>query len=458
MREAPPLSSGQSELLAEHRLTEAVLRCERLPVMDRSVQRVLALTADPESSTAALIDALQSDAELATNVVRHANSAYAARPIRARTIRQAVTMLGRRSLRKLCLDAVTFRFFETAPGNGRLSRGQLHLHAVTVANVSAAAAHLVGLPEEVPHLAGLLHDCGKIVMPLAFGEPVMDSIALHNAAGDARAAMERDQLYVDHAMAGALLARLSGLDEEVVTAIGAHHSSAAPSAAAACLQLANTVVRWIEGVAPDHDRLERLLEQLGLYPEAVDALAERAACGAAASGTYSLRLTELERLAGSDELTGVANRRRWTSVMNERLETGCGGQVLLCDVDHFKQINDSHGHATGDLVLGELARILDRRGFAGRLGGDEFVLWVDAEDTDAAEWLLDEVSCAFPGPTLPVRISIGVARAQGALPDVLKAADLALYAAKAAGRSRACRADALSPATGLAAATGTPDR
>ena len=146
-------------------------------MLDKTVQRVLALTEDEQCELGKLVSALESDPAIAVNVLRYANSAHAGRPIPAKTIRQAVVMIGRRATRQLCLEAVTFRFFESAPGNGRASRGQMHLHAVAVARVAAAAAAMVSLPPELPHLAGLLHDCGKLVMPLAFGESRMDQMA-----------------------------------------------------------------------------------------------------------------------------------------------------------------------------------------------------------------------------------------------------------------------------------------
>ena len=192
-------------------------------MLDRSVQRVLALTEDAEAPTSELVAALESDPALAANILRYANSAYVARPIRAKTVRQAVTMVGRRATRQLCLEAVTFRFFELAPGNGRISLGQLHIHAVSVATVAAAAAQLVRIPEELPHLAGLLHDCGKLVMPVAFGDQQMDRLVTSSPWGIARAQAEWARLGVDHAYAGALFAIHSGLDPELAGAIAWHH-------------------------------------------------------------------------------------------------------------------------------------------------------------------------------------------------------------------------------------------
>ncbi len=417
--------------------------------MDRSVQRVLALTEDEDAQTSHLAAALEADPALAANVLRYANSAHAGRPIRASTVRQAVTMVGRRATRQLCLEAVTFRFFESAPGNGRASRGQLHVHAVSVATVAASAARMVGMSAELPHLAGLLHDCGKLVMPLAFGEDAMDEIARAHPCGVERSEAEWERFGLDHAHAGALFAEQSGLPEELVAAIAWHHGGRfgciTPSPEIACVQLANVVVGMLAGARPDQTLLDETLSQLGLGPDALDALGESATetAGRPAPSGLGDRVAELELLASTDELTGLANRRHWMATVRDAIRAGEVGSVALCDVDRFKQINDTHGHPTGDLVLTEIARILDRHGTAGRLGGDEFALWIPDVDSmpEIAERIVRDVSEAFAdSPALAVGVSIGFARA-AELADALKEADRALYAAKAAGRGRACQAE-----------------
>lgn len=433
----------------EARAAEAISRCERLPVLDRAVQRVLAITDDEESATSDLVAALEADPGLAANILRFANSAYAGRPIRAKTVRQAVTMAGRKATRQLCLEAVTFRFFEAAPGNGHASRGQLHIHSVAVAKVAATAAQLVGISPELPHLAGLLHDCGKLVMPLAFGEHEMDEISDAHPCGVQRSAAEWEHFGIDHAYAGALFAIQSGLDEDVVDAVAWHHGGRrgciAPSPEVACVQLADAVVWMLAGASPDKTLLDETLAILGLGPEALDLLAERATDSAPGGGGLATRVEQLERLASTDELTGLSNRRHWMNTVRERVQGGEQGDVLLCDLDYFKQINDTHGHSTGDLVLTEIARILSLYGTAGRLGGDEFALWLPAgalHSVAAAEQIVDEVAAAFPDhDRLSVSVSIGVAPAGDDLGDALERADRALYAAKAAGRGQACLAE-----------------
>ena len=225
-----------------------------LPVLDRTVRQICALADDPESSATELIATIEHDEGFAANLLRFANSAVMARPIRAKTIRQALAMVGRRRLGQIALETATYRYLERAPGSGRASRGQMHAHAVAVAACAAAAAERSGASIETAHLAGLLHDIGKVVLPLVFGEDAVDEIALAYPSDAQRAAREREVLGVDHAYVGALYASRSEVPDDVFHAIAAHHGGATgcelPSAEAACVQLTDQVVGMIGGPTP----------------------------------------------------------------------------------------------------------------------------------------------------------------------------------------------------------------
>jgi len=206
------------------------------------------------------------------------------------------------------------------------------------------------------------------------------------------------------------------------------------------------------GVDPDPLLVDHALAALDLDAAVLDDVAAHAAprAGSAPSlppdaSALAARVAALEEQAGSDELTGLANRRRWKREAKDRLLID-GGAVVICDIDHFKQVNDRSGHVTGDLVLSEIARILSHHGFAGRLGGDELVLLASVTSGgDAAvlaERILTRVREAFAPDTIAGwggGISIGVAIATSAHRDLsamLGAADDALYEAKREGRGR----------------------
>jgi diguanylate cyclase (GGDEF)-like protein len=160
-----------------------------------------------------------------------------------------------------------------------------------------------------------------------------------------------------------------------------------------------------------------------------------------------------------DPLTGMLNRNALSSRVAELAQQSrLSGEpigLILADLDHFKQVNDSLGHATGDAVLKDVAYILRKelRAFdlAYRLGGEEFLVLLpgaDASQThDLAEQLRQAVAARSVGGGVEVTLSLGVSASErGDAFDyaaVFAEADAALYEAKRTGRDRVCRGDAL---------------
>jgi diguanylate cyclase (GGDEF)-like protein/putative nucleotidyltransferase with HDIG domain len=442
----PPTST---DVPADARLARSIERLGRLPVLSATVRRVRALAQSDDAGVGDMVAALEADQGLATDLLRYANSAATARPLRVRSIRAAVTLVGRKAIAQLALEAATYGFFQRAPGNGGRSVGQLHLHSAAVATGAQAVAERAGANPDVAHLAGLLHDVGKLVLPMAYGERVVDAVAAGHPAGAARARAERDAFGTDHARAGALVAAASLVDGAVVEAIAAHHGGvdgrSIAAREAACVIVADEIAGLDIRPGPDRELLDAALELLGLELADVEDVALELGSGMRPNADLSARMAELERQARVDDLTGLLNRRHWLATVRRAIASGELGSVLLCDVDHFKAVNDGFGHATGDVVLAEVARRLGHHGTAGRLGGDEFAVWVPGDGArcrDAAEAILREIADAFSEDDsgLQVGVSIGGATVTGgpdSLTTVLSAADAALYDAKRAGRGRA---------------------
>lgn len=161
----------------------------------------------------------------------------------------------------------------------------------------------------------------------------------------------------------------------------------------------------------------------------------------------------LEKSSRTDELTGVANRRGILETLSAELSVTARHTlplaVLMADIDHFKAINDTYGHAAGDEALRTVSRVLSqalREGdCVGRLGGEEFLVLLPLLEGEAAYSAADrlrrqieQTRALFEGREIALSISIGVGcRHQGDNVDSLLArADAALYAAKSAGRNR----------------------
>ena len=168
---------------------------------------------------------------------------------------------------------------------------------------------------------------------------------------------------------------------------------------------------------------------------------------------------QLQRLASTDELTGLANRRALLAFADDALEqaqrSGTALAVLMIDIDHFKRINDSHGHATGDQVLRHVARVLGaglrERDRLGRLGGEEFLAVLPGAALPQAQQVAERMRGAIDatpliGPSGEVRftVSIGVAGAREAesATALIDRADAALYRAKNGGRNAVAVDDA----------------
>ena len=173
-------------------------------------------------------------------------------------------------------------------------------------------------------------------------------------------------------------------------------------------------------------------------------------------------LEQIRQLATHDDLTGLLNRRAMLDRMQleQRRSLRSGSPLLIAqlDIDHFKAVNDTHGHAAGDLVLQSFADTVRRNvrdtDVLARWGGEEFVLLLC--DTPAADavTLMErlrqavqamQVPVAQGGQPITVTVSIGLARHAPADPlaGTLERADRALYAAKAGGRNRVVPAPCL---------------
>ena len=157
------------------------------------------------------------------------------------------------------------------------------------------------------------------------------------------------------------------------------------------------------------------------------------------------RVDRLRKAANTDTLTGIANRR----VAERALNLFATGQrryaVMMIDIDHFKAINDQHGHDTGDRILQRIAEILKARmrvqDTVAQWGGEEFLVMVESvtrdESASIAESLRQMIE-AGTGEILKTTISIGVAHSETgqSVDQILKRADEGLYAAKNSGRNK----------------------
>ena len=170
---------------------------------------------------------------------------------------------------------------------------------------------------------------------------------------------------------------------------------------------------------------------------------------------------ELARMAHTDALTGLNNRRHFMQLSEIELSRtsrhGGALSVIMLDIDHFKRINDTHGHQVGDAVIQMLASVcveqLRDLDVIGRLGGEEFAVTMPSADSTQAMQIAERLRLAVEAASVPLpqgqpvrfTVSIGVttlvgipAKLDHLLDHLLDQADRALYRAKNSGRNQVC--------------------
>jgi diguanylate cyclase (GGDEF)-like protein len=170
----------------------------------------------------------------------------------------------------------------------------------------------------------------------------------------------------------------------------------------------------------------------------------------------------LQKLAEIDPLTGLLNRRSFfeqtAEILSADVHDDTEHVVLMLDIDHFKQLNDVHGHAVGDLALEEFARCchgaVRGRDVVARLGGEEFCVFLRSVSLDKAIDIAERIRSATEGLEIdvggrPVRITVSIGLAEclpgeRAVDEALRRADRLLYEAKLNGRNRVAHSAARS--------------
>jgi diguanylate cyclase (GGDEF)-like protein len=169
---------------------------------------------------------------------------------------------------------------------------------------------------------------------------------------------------------------------------------------------------------------------------------------------HAIQFEDIRLEAGTDELTGINNRRRLMSDLNEELDRSDRYDhelsLMFIDLDHFKLINDSHGHVVGDQVLREIGTILEEEtrtaDIIGRYGGEEFILATPEVDLEGARELAERIRMRLrrtdfsgnEGDPFTVTCSVGLTSYGGteSVDELIERADDALYEAKKNGRDQ----------------------
>jgi two-component system cell cycle response regulator len=475
-----------------------VMQCPNLPSLPAIAVQVLDVTQKADVDIAELARLISKDPALSGKILRTVNSSFYGRSHNVGTISHALVILGLQSVKTLVLgfSLVTNLSKEKPKGFQYLSYWRRSIYA---ANAARTIAKRVGLvQQEEAFLAALLEDIGMLVLDRVLGDEY-GQIHEANPIHSTLAAAETQALGMNHADVGGLMAAHWKLPPLLTIPIAKHHAAQSVEdptlrkltelvgIAGVCADVfvdespATSIAEVRQYFKDRHQMVEvecdALLDEIGRSTREIASLFE-INIGSGASFEDILKKAnealvaitlesqqqtnslleqnqQLRKEAWTDALTGLANRGRFDQFFADQFEdalkTGQPLALLLMDVDRFKSVNDKHGHPAGDKVLAALGKLVGSAArstdLAGRYGGEEIVLVLPRTNRAIAATIAESIRRAVAANSipvgtaeLPITASIGVAVVEPGSPftqpaHLLKAADMAVYAAKHGGRN-----------------------
>ena len=490
-------------------LRSKIENCHNLPSPPGVATKIIELANDPQADIARIAEVLALDPAITAKILRIANSPMYARQRKTENLRQALMVVGLNATISLALSFSLLKSWQGSDQDGGLDYPLYWRRALLAATTSHVLARVIGVKDgEELFLACLIQDIGMMALDRA----IPDLYAGLGAAQGRQAALverERERLGVDHAAVSGWLLERWQFPERTQQVVAASHDPerldkpSANAVFARCVALSSLIAELFldtsgaRGFAELAQRAESyfeidkegfgdLLAEIGkmipdaesifdteilsaarseeILDEARDALMLRnlqalQAVDQLRTSAESLekRTSRLEESNKRDPLTNLFNR----SYLDDYLKDAFAGSVksntplsvAFADLDKFKSVNDTYGHAMGDQILVTTANILKANVRAAdvvaRYGGEEFILVFPHTEYTLLKTICERIVRAFRETRhdvgakrdLNVTISIGMAthndgRQFRTVDELLKAADKALYTAKLQGRNR----------------------
>jgi len=475
-------------------LQDRLINCKTLPSIPAVVMKIVDMCSDDNVSLGQIAQVLGRDPTLAATVLKVSNSAYYYVASEVKTLDRAVCTLGINATLSLVLS---YSFVRIMRSNQKQGFDYSHYWQRSV--ITAVAAREMGkwakpVQREELFLAGLLQDIGMLALSEAMPEKYGPLVLKANRDHSQLIRIEKEDLGTDHSKVGAWILGNWNLPEDIRISLAfSHEPQLNPkreiqqyiNATALAGNLAeiwtnpetsDATARANESAAtllemPSESFNQIIVETAKAIPEVtsylnidigggkrINELMDRARDALIhLSLQAQQRMIKMEDLALHDGLTSLHNRAYLENVLPQYMDVSIKMtqplSVIFIDLDHFKQINDVHGHQAGDSILASVAKILKSviRGsdVVARYGGEEFVCVLPNADEHVACLVSDRMRAAIKstplttesGIALEVTASFGCATLSADHPyescaALLEEADRCLYAAKKAGRDR----------------------
>lgn len=479
-------------------LLTRIRECPTLPSLPSIAIQVLDLAQRESVDIAEIARVISKDPALSSKILRTVNSSFYGRSQSIGTISHALVILGLQSVKTLVLgfSLVTTLVKDKGKGFKHLNFWRRSIYAATAARTIAGKVKLV--QQEECFLASLMKDIGVLVFDQVLGEQygaIYEKAATHAEL----IAAEQEALGMTHAEVSGMLAEQWKLPPLLSIPMTFHHqpekvedpslrkladlvclsglcadvfvdeNAAGPIAVvrkfcqekyqineADCDALLDEISRRTREVAPLFEiNIGPTTSYEAILKKANEALVELTLRSQQQATTLQAQNQQLKVQATTDALTGLNNRATFDRILAEQFAASLRENkplsLLMLDVDKFKFINDQHGHPTGDLVLKFVGRLLKAaarpQDVAVRYGGEEMCLILPATPRANAAAIAETIRRALASKPvaagelrLPVTASFGIATLEQpfvfkAPAQLIKAADLAVYAAKHSGRN-----------------------
>jgi diguanylate cyclase (GGDEF)-like protein len=479
-------------------LIKKIQQCPNLPSLPSIAVQILELTAKPNVDIAEIAQVISKDPALSSKILRTVNSSFYGLRQRIGTISRALFILGLNSVKTLVLgfSLVTTLSRSKSGGFNHMRYWRRSIYAATAARTLAMKMNVAH--QEEAFLAALLQDIGMLalnqVISVQYGE-ICGKCATHAELIKA----EQESLGITHAEIGEALAEQWKLPPILAATIRASHNAArvadpTQKQVALVVQLAGQcadvfvdaaaapAIARVRAVCASALKMsgadcDQLLKEIGdktkeivplfeinvgntasyeaILKKANEALVELTLESQMQATKLQEQNQALYQKATTDALTGLNNRARFDEALKSQFAaaraSGAPLTLLMLDIDKFKSINDRFGHPVGDQVLASLGKLLKSaaraKDLAARYGGEEMALILPETPRPVGAAIAETIRQAIAGQSIlcdrqvvSITVSIGIAslEAHGRMTDpcqLLKAADMAVYAAKNSGRN-----------------------